>query len=412
MEQEVVDDKTLNAELDESIRATLHEIQSRQAAEPEPEAPAAAAPEEPAAPEKARDDKTGQFVKGEQKRHKPQTTSAAQAEPPTKNATTPVAEPAAAEPAEPELRFGKVAVDLARPPSSWKPAAKAAWNALPEDVRKEIYRRETDFSNSVLNGPLKESADFGKAVRTVVEPYRGLIEAEGGDYTRAIADTMKTAALFRTGSPQAKLQALFQIDQQFCQGALNQHFLRRVEEEVARRSGGASGNGGAAPAAAAPVNDPRLEAMEQRFNTIQGALQQQERERQAQAEAASNAAVEEFFAAKDEKGGALYPFVDNVLEDMSARVSALRRANPSLGHQEALKQAYEAAVWANPETRAVLIAQQTAAAAAPAQALRKVEAAKAASAGALPKRGALPAASPVLSMDDTIRETGRKLGMF
>ena len=412
MENEVVDDKTLNAELDESIRATLHEIQSRQAAEPEPEAPAAAAPEEPTAhaPEKARDDKTGQFVKGEQKRHKPQTTSAAQAEPPTKNATTPVAEPAAAEPAEPELRFGKVAVDLARPPSSWKPAAKAAWNALPEDVRKEIYRRETDFSNSVLNGPLKESADFGKAVRTVVEPYRGLIEAEGGDYTRAIADTMKTAALFRTGSPQAKLQALFQIDQQFCQGALNQHFLRRVEEEVARRSGGA---GGAAPAAApAPVNDPRIDAMRQQFDTIQTALQQQERERQAQAEAISNAAVEEFFAAKDEKGGALYPFVDNVLEDMSARVSALRRANPSMAHQDALKRAYEEAVWANPETRAVLIAQQTAAAAAPAQALRKVEAARAASAGTLPKRGALPAASPVLSMDDTIRETGRKLGMF
>ena len=409
MEQEVVDDKTLNAELDESIRATLHEIQSRQAAEPEPEEPAAAPEEQAAAaPEKARDDKTGQFVKGEQKRHKPQTTSAAQAEPPTKNATTPVAEPAAAEPAEPELRFGKVAVDLARPPSSWKPAAKAAWNALPEDVRKEIYRRETDFSNSVLNGPLKESADFGKAVRTVVEPYRGLIEAEGGDYTRAIADTMKTAALFRTGSPQAKLQALFQIDQQFCQGALNQHFLRRVEEEVARRSGGAA----PAAAAAALVNDPRIDAMRQQFETIQGALQQQERERQAQAEAASNAAVEEFLAAKDEKGGALYPFVDNVLEDMSARVSALRRANPSMAHQDALKRAYEEAVWANPETRAVLIAQQTAAAAAPAQALRKVEAAKAASAGTLPKRGALPAASPVLSMDETIRETGRKLGMF
>ena len=409
MENEVVDDKTLNAELDESIRATLHEIQSRQAAEPEPEEPAAAPEEQAAAaPEKARDDKTGQFVKGEQKRHKPQTTSAAQAEPPTKNATTPVAEPAAAEPAEPELRFGKVAVDLARPPSSWKPAAKAAWNALPEDVRKEIYRRETDFSNSVLNGPLKESADFGKAVRTAVEPYRGLIEAEGGDYTRAIADTMKTAALFRTGSPQAKLQALFQIDQQFCQGALNQHFLRRVEEEVARRSGGAA----PAAAAAALVNDPRIDAMRQQFETIQGALQQQERERQAQAEAASNAAVEEFLAAKDEKGGALYPFVDNVLEDMSARVSALRRANPALAHQDALKRAYEEAVWANPETRAVLIAQQTAAAAAPAQALRKVEAARAASAGTLPKRGALPAASPVLSMDETIRETGRKLGMF
>ena len=164
--------------------------------------------------------------------------------------------------------------------------------------------------------------------------------------------------------------------------------------------------------APAVIQDPRLDALQNQFQTIQNALQEQERARAAQAEAASNSAVEEFMSAKNDKGELLYPFVDNVLDDMSLRVASIRRTNPAVSHSEALKAAYEQAVWANPETRAVLITAQTAQATQPAQALRKVQEAKAASAGTMPKRGALPGASPTLSLDESIRETGRKLGMF
>ncbi len=127
---------------------------------------------------------------------------------------------------------------------------------------------------------------------------------------------------------------------------------------------------------------------------------------------ASNSAAERFISAKDDKGQPLYPFVDNVIDDMSARVEALRRTHPALGHEDALKQAYEAAVWANPETRTVLISQQQAQANQPAETLRKVEQAKRASAVNVPKRGALPATEPPKSLDETIRETGKALGMF
>jgi uncharacterized protein YicC (UPF0701 family) len=119
-----------------------------------------------------------------------------------------------------------------------------------------------------------------------------------------------------------------------------------------------------------------------------------ERERVAQEERVTNAATERFLAAKDDKGQPLYPFVDNVLDDMSSRVSSIRRTNPAIGHEEALKQAYEAAVWANPETRAVLIGQQQAQAQQSAETLRKVEQAKRANAGNMPRRGAFPPRSP------------------
>ena len=109
METEIVDEKTLNAELDESIRSTLREIQARTPTEEPAEPAAEVVAEEPApAPEKPRDAE-GKFVKGAQKRHQPAQTqpkSAAQAEP-TPEQPKAAPEPAAAEPeAESPLKFG------------------------------------------------------------------------------------------------------------------------------------------------------------------------------------------------------------------------------------------------------------------------------------------------------------------
>lgn len=412
----VMDDKTLDEELTAGIRETLHEIQSRPPEEtglPAADAPA----DDPAAPAPAAAPNTdkprapdGKFVKGDPAQKSAATAKADTPAPIAATATDPMA---ADTPTDQALKFGAVAVDLNRAPSSWKPAAKAAWASLPENVRQEIYRRETDFSNTVLNGPLKESADFGSAVRKVVEPYRGLIEAEGGDYTRAIADTMKTAALFRTGTVPAKLQAIFQIDQQFCGGALNQHFLRRVEEEVAKRGGKPADPN--APAQAPqqiqqqPLQDPRVDE-------LLAAEKRREDARMGQEKRIAEDASHEFLQAKDDKGQPLYPFVDNVLDDMVARISAIRRQNPGMAQQEVMKQAYDAAVWANPETRAVLIAAQQAPQVRAAESQQKLEAARRASAGNLPKRGALPAAGPetvlkfgTAESDESIRQTYRQL---
>ena len=421
-ETEVLTDRALSESMDESIRDTLRDITSRNADafkdDTKPEAteavPAveAEAPAKPAAEEKPRDAE-GKFVKGEQKRHKPAATepaAAAKPDTPEKPIAAPGPEQAAAAPAEEPLKFGKVEVDLARPPSSWKPAAKAAWAALPEVVKQDIYRRETDFSNTVLNGPLKETADFGREVKSVIEPYRMLIEAEGGTPARAIADTMRTAALFRVGTPQQKLQALHQIDKQFGCG-LEADFQRAVQAEVTRITGGHPQVGQPA-AQPAIIQDPRYDALEAQFKQVTGALQAQERERSAAQEKSSMEAVQAFWSAKDAQGAPKYPFIDNVLDDMMQRVPLLRRQNPSQDHQTVLQQAYEAAVWANPETRAVLIAATQAPAVAAAETQRKVAEAKLASAGNVPKRGALPATGAAPDLDQVIRDTGRKLGMF
>lgn len=387
----------LDAEMTESIRATLREIEARPDNDGAPlELPAGntTTTETPAqqpagAPSDKPRDLTGKFTKAEPA-------------PQPDSSLAPVTEgsPPADGADQPLVSTNGQPLDITRAPSSWKPAAKALWAGLPEVVRAEAYRRENDFLHG--NKEVRETADFGKSIKQVMEPYRMLIQAEGGTDERAIADTMRTAALFRVGTPQQKLDALFQIDKQFNAG-LGQF----IQNEFARLSGQPAGQ--QQPAQAAPFADPRVD-------TLMAGFERQERERTAHEERVTNQAIDTFIAAKNEKGEPLYPFVDNVIDDMSQRAAILRKANPSLDRAEILKQAYEAAVWANPETRAVLISQQQTQAAAPGANLLKVQQAQRASATNVPRRGAIPPAGASTHLkfgtpesDESMRETYRQL---
>lgn len=374
----------LDAAMEETIRGVLRAQEERgesvETVDPPP-APETEPPAEPAVSTPR--DETGKFIKAKPEAKEP----AAPAEtpiPPSKEAI----EPAAAAPETPE------GIDLNRPPSSWKPAAKAQWAALPEAIRAEVYRREGDFHNG--NKGIRENADFGQSIKGIVEPYRMLINAEGGTPEKAIADTLRTAALFRVGTPQQKLQALVAIDRQFNCG---------LQQYIAQHAGQVGVTTPQQQEHQPVYQDPRVDQ-------LMANIQRQEQERSAQDERTRTAAADKFVASKTEKGEPLYPYVDNVIDDMSERIAILRRNNPSTSHEEILKQAYEAAVWANPETRAVLISQQQAKAQQPVDSQRKVETAKRASSVNVAKRGALPAQEPAKSLDDDIRETGRKLGMF
>jgi len=370
MENEVVDDKSLNETLDDSIRETLKEITDRNGELPKEEIS-----DESTKPR----DETGKFVKEEKK--------------------APVSEkPVATEPAEPQPTETEAPlvtttgqpIDINRAPASWKPAAKAIWAGLPEPVRAEVYRRESDFLNG--NKGLKENADFGQNVQKIAEPYRLLIEAEGSTIEKAIESTLRASATFRVGTPQQKLNTWLEIAKNF--NVPVQDWLRGLQVQP-----------GQVPQQPQTFQDPRVDQ-------LMASMQTQERERAAQIERSSNDAAEKFISAIDDKGQPLYPFVDNVLDDMTERVRSLSKANPGLSHQDILKQAYDAAVWAHPETRAVLIGQQQAQAQKPAETLRKTEQAKRASATNVPKRGALPSTGPAKTLEETIRETGRELGMF
>jgi hypothetical protein len=370
--------------MDETIREDYREITARLTAEDSAE-PEAVAPIN--APDKAESrprGEDGKFIKAEAPAAEP--TSAAPetaSQPLNPEVTAPAA--AEAEPA-PTLPDGRP-IDLTRPPSSFKPAAKAAWAQVPDAVKADIYRRETEHHQGYRG--IKEQADFGASMKSTIEPYRMLIESEGGTPERAVAELLRTAALFRTGTMQQKQAAIQQIARQY-----------GIEPPQAP----------ALDANGQPVQQPQQPVYQDpRVDQLLSYQQRQEQERQQIEDAKANDATTRFLETKGADGQPAYPFVDNVMQDMISRTAEIRRTNPALSHDDVLKKAYEAAVWANPETRAVLMAQEQAKAQQPAETLRKVEEAKRANANNLPKRGALPAQSPKGSMEDTIRDTYREL---
>lgn len=402
-EAEVVSDKTLDQGLTETLRETLKGINERgdglDTDTPVVAAETAAPAVEPKGDERPRD-KDGKFAKGETVK---ESAAPAKADTPQKPVTAAAPAQAAAEtPAEAPLTApGGTAIDLTRAPSSWKPAAKAVWANLPQEVRAEIYRREGDFH--VGNKPLKDNADFGQRMRQVIEPFRQMVEAEGGTPEKSIENYFRTAATLRQGTQEQKLQTLFALDKQFGAG-MQQHFQQAVMNEVAKITGQPAQQ--LQQTQQQVYQDPRVDQLMQKF-------QREENERNGRDERARSQASEKFCAAKDEKGQPKYPFIDNVIDDMSARITGVRQANPELGHYEILEKAYDAAVWAHPETRAVLIGQQQAQAQQPVEKLQRVEKAKAASAGNMPKRGGLPATASVgkfnspegdAAMLDTLRQ--------
>lgn len=324
------------------------------ATEPEPEAPA-----EPVADTRVRDE-TGKFVKQD-------TPEKAEKAAPVEAVPDPPAE---------------VARDINRPPSTWKPTARAEWEKLSPAVRAEIHRRETDFMTG--QGQLLPDARFGKSMTEVIQPYRMLIESEGGTPERAVADLLRTAALFRIGTPVQKQQALAGIAQQFG--------IQMPQQ------------GQQAPAQ--DFRDPRVDGLLQH-------LQTQDQQRQAREQQDREATVTTWMNEVDAKGQPKRPYLGDVMGEMSALVPQLRERSPSLAHAEVLQRAYETATWGNPEIRALLQqATQGVGQVREADNQNRVREAKRAASVNVPRRASLPSAGQPGKMEETIAETARELGLI
>jgi len=286
--------------------------------------------------------------------------------------------------------------DIARAPSTWKPTARADWDKLPEGIRAEIHRRETDFLNG--QSQLLPDAKFGKSVADVVAPYRMLIEAEGGTPERAIADLMRTAATFRVGTPQQKLDALKGIATQF---GID---VRQLAPQIGAQPGTQSP---AQPSAPQNFQDPRVDQ-------LLAYLGQQNQQREQAEQATLENTVTKWMGETDAAGNPTRPYLGDVMTDMQALVPAIRQGNHSLSHEQVLQTAYERATWGNPEIRALLQQQQLQGSE---QARRtenqdRVREARRAASMNVPRRASTPSPGKPGRLEDTIEETARTLGLL
>lgn len=277
--------------------------------------------------------------------------------------------------------------DINRAPSTWKPTARAEWDKLSPAVRAEIHRRETDFMNGRTE--LLPDAKFGKSVSEVMAPYRMLIEAEGGTPERAIGDLMRTAAGLRLGTPQQKAQIITQVCRQY--GVDMSAFAPQIGQQPNQPQ--------------QPLADPRVDQLIGQLN--------QERQQRAQFEQQTlEGSVTNWMNEAGPDGQPKRPYLGDVMNEMGALVPQIRQANPSLTHDQVLQQAYETATWGNPEIRALLLQAQGNGQVRVADNQNRVRDAKRAASVNVPRRASQPSAGKPGTLEETITNTARELGLI
>jgi hypothetical protein len=300
------------------------------------------------------------------------------------------------QPGEQLVRTDGAPVDITKPPSSWRPTARSAWAALPEPVRAEIYKREGDYIRD--RDQFREDATIGREINGILTPYRGMIEAERSTPAATMQDLLQTSAVLRTGSQVQKYQTMVNIANRF---GIN------LRDLAGRLAGGAQHASQGAPGAQQPLlRDPRVDDLLRTLNT------QEQNRVLAETRQTENQTLG-WMNEVDAQGNPLRPYVGDVTDDIVALIPHVQAANPTWTHAQVMQNAYERAIWANPEIRALLQAEQVkAAGATPADNLRRVNGARRAASVNVPRRGSTPAPGKPGTMDETLTETARELGLI
>jgi hypothetical protein len=217
-------------------------------------------------------------------------------------------------------------------PASWRPDIREHWGALPEPVRSEIQRRETEVART-----LQETAEARKTVEAVmktIEPYQAFIKAENSNPLQAIDNLMSTAARLRTGTAPELAQLVAGIVNQFGTGRFGNGFIEMLDTALSGQT---------------PKQDPQQLAIEQVLNQrlapMQSMLtqfQQAQIQQQQQATYAAQNEVSKFLDRAE--------FGNDVREDMADIIEAAQRR----GQDMSLQDAYKKACLMNDNVRSVL----------------------------------------------------------
>lgn len=253
---------------------------------------------------------------------------------------------------------------------------KEAASAIAKDpvVMQEFIRRSDEMHRGLEQ--YREKAQFGDQIRNAITPYMETIKAAGITPDVAVKALFNADAMLRTGSAEQKVQMLHRLAKDY-----------GIDIQQAAQT-------------PAQAFDSNSFSIQQKLSQMEGWIAQQNHAREQAENQSLNSEIERF-----SKDPANEHFAA-VRDDMAGLLQA--------GIATDLRDAYEKAIYANPTIRAQVLAQQQAKAEAERKALatQKAQAAKHAAAVNVTRKGTLPAAKAVGSIDDTIRETARELGLI
>lgn len=259
-------------------------------------------------------------------------------------------------------------------PKTWTKEALETWATIPPRAQQEILKREEDFFKGISQ--YKGAAEVGAAYDAVIEPYKPILAAEQIDPVQMFQSFAANHYILTKGSPEQKIElaaamlAGYQIP------------LPELLNYIADQD--------------LDFNppDPEVTALRNELgqikNLIAGAQSQQ-------AQQVSNTVVSEINAFAADPA---HPHFDELAADIGKLFEA--------GLATSLQEAYEKAVYANPQTRQKEIDRLTAEArtsAGEAQKTRKDKIARLTADQVLTTPKSRDGTVPVGSIDDTLAET-------
>lgn len=270
--------------------------------------------------------------------------------------------------AAPEVKAPAVeaAVPPDEAPKTWRKEASAVWAGLPSEVKSEILKREKDIFQGLET--YKIDANFGKSVKSVLQPFEQIMRSQNMDPVRTIGGLVEYHHRIATASQEQKTALLVKMAKDY-----------GIELSTQ-------------PAGEAPYVDPTVAQLQSELSAIKSRIAEGDSARYSELVKSTTEQVNGFAS------NAEHPYFDEVADDIAALIER--------GLAPDLKTAYEKAVWANPVTRAKEIARETAAATAKATEAAKAKAAAAKVAlGANVKTTAKSGrtAAPTGSIDDTLQ---------
>jgi hypothetical protein len=254
-----------------------------------------------------------------------------EAEPPRDDAA-----PADEQPAEGQAPAAEGTKDEARqtegdstakvaPPEGWPSDASIAWDRLSK-AAQDAFRADLDAGRITI-GKQAQGTTAPDPVQEVVRAYQSEISRRGM-------------------APEQAVRVLFEA-----QRALDENPVEALRQ-LARSYGVdpailAPSNGAQAPQYSA---DPVLGQMQQELATLRGYLTQQQRAQHDATMADQHRIISDFAQTKAADGAAAYPHFEQVRVTMGNLLQA--------GEAKSLKDAYDMAVWARPDLRERILADQ------------------------------------------------------
>jgi hypothetical protein len=208
-------------------------------------------------------------------------------------------------------------LDIAKPPSTWTPSDREKWAELPEWAKSTILNREKQAAQALTRHD--EDRVHGRKLQELATSFQAFIPA--GNTASQVAEKMLQAhARMAMASPAEKTELLLQLGQEY--GA-DLSLFRQSDTQ------------------APPDNiNPQFQALFQKVGTLEQQLELSRRDREQQEQQVVLNSLRAFEA--DTKN----EFFNDVRVTMGQFIQS--------GVAETLQDAYDKAVWANPQLREIL----------------------------------------------------------